>query len=319
MPGRTAAPGRGRSHERSGIPKTFIESGSPLSLLALALVTATPATLPLVLETVRPGDTIALRSGTYATVVIRRTFSTPITIDASGSFVRGVQISGGGVVWRSGTIIAPLGQEGIGSTGYGALVTGTNVTFSGVYFSKARKGIVLDRAARVTISDSTFRGIGEDGVIASRTAGLTIVRNTFDRTVGKPSTCVTKKRVIRGLAKRDCEAQGGVWDDGWHPDAVQMRNAVTDAVITDNVLDGNTQGLTQMDTAGDAPLQRVRIERNTVSVNAHHITLGDCAGCTIRGNTVRRWRRDSYKAIIRPGKARRCGNVVQDEASDGRC
>lgn len=290
-----------------------------MSLLALALVTATPGTIAQTLDSVRPGDTIVLRSGSYRNIVIRRTFATPITIDAAGATVRGLRITGGGVIWRSGTILSPQGADGIGANGYGALVNGSNVTFTGVTFSQARKGVVLDLARRVTITDSFFRALGEDGIIASRTAGMTVLRNTFDRTIGKPTTCTVGRGVLRGLSRRDCVGRRGIWIDGFHPDAMQMRNAVTDAVIADNVVNADTQGITQMDTIGDAPLARIRIERNRVAGTIHHITLGNCNGCTIRDNVVRRWRPDSYKAVIRSGRASRCGNEAQDEPRDRRC
>jgi hypothetical protein len=291
-----------------------------LSLLALALVSANPGTFASVIAAARPGDTIVLNSGNYRNLKITRSFASPITVDASGATVRGLAISGAGVTWRSGTIVAPKGTDGNGPNVYGALVTGSNVTFSGTTFGLARKALVLDRARNITIADSFFRGVGEDGIIVSRTVGLTVVRNSFDKVVGKPTSCATPRGLLRGLAKRDCTAKGGKWTDGFHADAVQMRNGVTDAVIADNVINADTQGLTQMDTTGDAPLARIRIERNSVAATIHHITLGkNCNDCLIRGNTVRRYKPTSYKAIIRPGKARRCENDTVDEPRDGSC
>ena len=290
-----------------------------MSLLALALVTAMPSTLAQTLDTARPGDTIVLQSGNYRNIVIKRIFATPITVDASGSTIRGLAISGGGVVWKSGTIIAPKGTNGVGPDVYGALVTGTNVTFSGVTFSSSRKALVLDRAKKITISDSFFRGVGEDGIIASRTEGLTVVRNTFDRTVGKPTSCTIPSGVVRGLSRRDCQKRRGRWIDGFHADAVQMRNGVTDALIADNVVNANTQGLTQMDTIGDAPLRRFRNERNSVTATIHQVTLGACIDCVIRANMIRRYRPANHRAIIRPGRAKRCENDTVDEPRDGRC
>lgn len=291
-----------------------------MSLLALALVTATPATIASVITSARPGDTVVLQAGTYRNVKITRSFTTPITIDAAGTTVRGLAISGSGVTWRSGTIVAPQGTTGVGPNVYGALVTGSRVTFSGTTFSTSRKALVLDRARDITVADSFFRGVGEDGIIASRTVGLTIVRNAFDKVIGKATSCVTATGIIRGLAKRDCTAKRGTWTDGFHADAVQMRNGVTDALIADNVVNADTQGVTQMDAIGDAPLARIRIERNSIAATIHHITLGkNCNDCLIRGNTVRRYRPKSFNAIIRPGRARRCENDTIDEPRDGSC
>lgn len=74
-----------------------------------------------------------------------------------------------------------------------------------------------------------------------------------------------------------------------------------------------------MDTIGDAPLWRIRIERNSVAATIHHVTLTNCIECVIRANVVRRYRPTSYKAVIRPGRARRCENDTIDEPRDGRC
>lgn len=291
-----------------------------MSLLALALVSANPGTFASVIAAARPGDTIVLNSGSYRNLRITRHFASPITIDAAGATVRGLAISGSGITWRSGTIVAPRGTDGNGPNVYGALVTGSNVTFSGTTFGLARKAMVVDRARNITVADSLFRGVGEDGIIASRTTNLTIVRNTFDRVVGRATSCDTPGGVVRGLSRRDCKARRGKWTDGFHADAVQMRNGVTDAVIADNTINADTQGVTQMDTVGDAPLVRIRVERNSVAATIHHITLGPaCNDCLIRGNTIRRYKPTSYKAIIRPGRARRCENDTVDEPRDGAC
>ncbi|KQT34756.1 hypothetical protein ASG29_00920 [Sphingomonas sp. Leaf412] len=288
-------------------------------MLTLALATATPVTLPAVLAQANDGDTIRLAAGTYRDVVIDRTFARGITIDAEKATVRGLRIAGGGILWQSGMVMAPDGRDGFAYLGYGALVTGTNVTFTGVTFTNAKKAVVLDRASGITIMDSVFIRLGEDGVIASRTSRLVVQGNRFTQTIGKPTTCLTRRGIVYGLARRDCIARFGLWVDGYHADAVQMRNAVVDATIANNVIDGNTQGVTQMDTVGDAPLRRITVEDNHVAANAHQITLGKCVDCVIRDNTVRRWRWNGYRAVIRRGRARRCGNQVQDEASDGRC
>ena len=290
-----------------------------MSLLILAIITATPRTLPAALASARSGDTIRLAEGSYRDVRIDRTFSPAVTIEATDTIVRGLRIAGGGVLWRGGTVSAPAGRNGFAAAGYAALVTGQNVTFSGTTFTNAKKAMVLDRAKGVTVMDSSFLRNGEDGIIASRTARLTVLRSRFALTMAKASSCTTVDGIVYRIARRDCLARAGVWADGYHPDAVQMRNGVTDVLLSGNVVEGMTQGLTQMGTTGDAPLARVRIEGNTVAADGHHITLANCSGCIIRNNVVRRWRRNTYKAVIRPGAARRCENQAQDEPDDGPC
>jgi hypothetical protein len=175
----------------------------------------------------------------------------------------------------------------------------------------AKKGVVIDGAREVKIIRSQFVRLGEDGVIASRVAGLHIVGSSFEQTIGKPTACLVKGKKSLDVAKRDCV---GTWTDGFHADAVQMRNGVTDALIEGNTVRGATQGLTQMDTKGDLPLQRVVIRQNVVTTTGYHsITLANCIGCRIEGNEVRRQAGATKRAVIIPGQALRCGNLAPDD------
>ena len=190
-----------------------------MSLLILAIITATPRTLPAALASARSGDTIRLAEGSYRDVRIDRTFSPAVTIEATDTIVRGLRIAGGGVLWRGGTVSAPAGRNGFAAAGYAALVTGQNVTFSGTTFTNAKKAMVLDRAKGVTVMDSSFLRNGEDGIIASRTARLTVLRSRFALTMAKASSCTTVDGIVYRIARRDCLAHAGVWADGYHPDA----------------------------------------------------------------------------------------------------
>jgi hypothetical protein len=308
-----------------------------LAAAALALVCASPtsaalqaatcATLPAAVATAPGGSTINLAKGSACeNLVLKRTVPGQVTINAGRSIARGVTFGGSGIYWRSGAIVAPKGVTGKAGEVYGVLIRGyvgkptSKIRIEGVAFGLSRKAIVIDTASDITITKNRFDGVGEDGVIASAVTRLTVTGNTFRNVVGKPTSCTTAGGVIPGLARRDCEAQGGAWTDGFHADAVQMRNGVTDALIADNDINADTQGITQMDTIGDAPLVRVRVERNSVTATIHHITLGaNCVDCLIRGNTIRRYKPTSYKAVIRPGAARRCANDTVDEPRDVAC
>lgn len=308
-----------------------------LAAAALALICAAPAygasqaatcaTLPAAVATAPAGSTINLAKGsTCENLVLKRTIAGAVTINAGRSTAKGVTFTGSGMTWRSGAIIAPKGVTGKAGEVYGALIRGyggkptSKIRIEGVAFGLSRKAIVIDTASDITITKNRFDGVGEDGVIASAVKRLTLTSNTFRNVVGKPTSCTTAGGVTPGLSAAACTAQGGAWTDGYHADAVQMRNGVTDALIADNVINADTQGITQMDTTGDAPLARVRVERNSIAATIHHITLGsNCVDCLIRGNTIRRFKPASYRAVIRPGAARRCGNDVQDEKPDGNC
>ncbi len=281
-------------------------------------ISATCATILGVLAAAKGGEAIALK-GDCPRITITRSYSRPVTIQADGASVRGLAITGGrNISWRGGTISAPQGPHAAGPDGYGVLIRdAAKVSITGAVITNAKKSVVLDGAREVTINDNRFQHYGEDGVIASNTKGLTILRNTFADQIGKPTECTAAGKITLGLSRRDCVALGGAWVDGYHNDAVQMRNGVADVLIAHNQVEGRTQGITQMDKKGDAPLENVRIEFNTVRTDGYHpITLGTCVSCSIRQNEVRRAKGSSKKSVIRaqPGTMV-CGNTVPDMPS----
>lgn len=279
---------------------------------------ATCASLAAVLASARGGETIALR-GNCPTITIARAFARPVTIDAGKAQVSGLVLSGANIRWSGGTLSAPGGLDGKGPAGYAVLIRGgRNIRVERAVVTYAKKGMVIDKARSVTIDRVKFTRLREDGIIASETAGLTVTNSSFSDSMPRPTRCTSPAGVVAtAVPRRDCT---GVWIDGNHPDAVQMRNGVTDVRIAGNIVRGPTQGITQMDTTGDAPLARVVIEDNDIATsNFHQITLTDCDECIIRRNVVRRERGWDRRAVIRPGKAVRCGNDAQDEARDQAC
>ena len=281
-------------------------------------IAATCASLAAILATAQGGETIAL-SGSCPTITIARTYARPVTIDAVRARVNGVVLSGANIRWRGGTLSAPGGLDGKGPLGYAVLIRGArNISVERAIVTGAKKGMVIDKARDITVEQVEFTGLREDGIIASETAGLTVTNSRFADFIPRPSSCTSAAGIItNAVPHRDCR---GVWTDGNHADAVQMRNGVTDVLIARNTVRGPTAGITQMDTTGDAPLARVVIEDNRIETSTYHqITLTECADCTIRGNTVRAERSWGKRAIIRPGKALRCGNDTTDEARDQAC
>lgn len=277
-------------------------------------ITATCATLAAILASAQGGEVISLTNQNCPTITISKAYTKQVTINAGGSSVAGLVITGKNVRWRSGMITALGGAFASSTPGYGVRIYNgaANIRFDGVTVTAAKKGVVLDLASGVVFADSRFVLLGEDGIIASRVNGLTVARTRFAQTIGKPSECNVAGVVTLGVPSRDCL---GVWKDGYHADAIQMRNGVVNARIYDNLVEGPTQGITQMDTTGDAPLERVIVERNIVRTsNYHPITLGaNCIGCRIMNNRVERAVGSQIKAVIRQGAAVRCGNYAQDE------
>lgn len=281
-------------------------------------IAATCASLAAILATAQGGEAIAL-SGTCPTITIARTYARPVTIDATRARVRGLVISGANVRWSGGTLSAPGGLDGKGPLGYAVLIRGArNIRLERAVVTGAKKGMVIDKARGIAVDRVEFTALREDGIIVSETAGLTVTNSRFSDSVPRPSRCTSAGGVVStAVPQRDCK---GVWVDGNHPDAVQMRNGVTDVLIAHNTVRGATAGITQMDTTGDAPLARVMVENNRIETSTYHqITLTECTDCAIRGNTVRAERGWGKRAIIRPGRALRCGNDTIDEARDQAC
>ncbi|WP_312163600.1 NosD domain-containing protein [Phenylobacterium sp.] len=282
-------------------------------------IAATCATIVTALASAQGGETITLR-GDCGAIAVTRTYPKLVTVNAEGASVRGLTITGGNLAWNGGTLSAPKGAHARAGDGYGVLIrNASDVTITGVVVTDAKKGMVVDGARGVTIADSRFVRYGEDGVIASDTRGLTIVRNRFADQIGKPTECDVGGKISYGLSRKDCIATKGAWQDGYHNDAVQMRNGVVDALIAHNQVEGETQGITQMDKTGDAPLEKIRIESNTLRTDGYHpITLGTCVSCSIRLNVVRRAPGSTKKAVIRAqGDTMVCGNTVPDMPSTG--
>lgn len=279
-------------------------------------VAATCSTILAMLAYASGGETIQL-FGNCGPIVVNKHYDRPVIIDASKAMVHGLQITGKNVDWRGGTLVAQGGMQGRGRKGYALFISGANVSISGATLTKARMGAVVTKANTVRFSNNRFWRLRTDGINASTTTGLTISNNRFEGSLPNPSLCYLRNgQVQRSVRFKDCK---GAWADGDHPDAVQLRDGVANAVLEHNIVTGNTQGLTQMDTRGDAPLSNVRIRANLVQTsNYHQITLYDCRGCRIDSNTVLRARGSPIKAVIRKGSALRCGNRVQDEPKEDR-
>lgn len=279
---------------------------------------ATCATILAILAQAAPGSTVQL-TGACGPLELRGSYSRPVTVDASRASVRGLRISGRNIVWKGGTLSAADGLRGKGGNGYAVHISGAGVTVKGAVITDARLGMLIHKAAQVRIESNRFTGLRADGMQIVASTGIVVAGNRFENSRPDPTVCITRAgRTVANTPKRDCD---GVWDDGDHPDAVQMRDGVADVVIEKNIVSGNTQGITQMDTTGDAPLSNVVIRANEIATdNYHHITLGACRGCRIENNIVKRAKGSQRKALIRPGQATRCGNQAQDEKlRDAKC
>ncbi len=278
------------------------------------MILATCLTIVAALLAAQGGEEIRLSGDCATPLTVSKVYTAPVVIDARGAKLHGLTITGTNVTWRGGTMVSRDGAV-TGPNGYALRIyKARGVRVEGATFGLSRKAIVVDLSSDITVTGGLFDGVGEDGIIASATSGLTITGNVFRGTLGKPTECAVNGGIIYGLSSRDCLAMGGVWKDGFHNDAIQLRNDDRDVLIAGNAVTGETQGIAQMDATTDLPLQRVRIMHNQVAVTyGHAITLGGCLDCAIIDNDVKRGPGSTTKTIIRfQAGTLACGNRVQD-------
>lgn len=251
-------------------------------------------------------------------LIVRTVFAKQVTIVATGRTVAGIDFDGGGnVSWRGGTIEAPGGSgwnaPRSGPSFYGVrMVNGArNVKFEDVTFTNARKAIAFGGASGLSVQKSRCLGQVEDCLIAGAGSDVDFSYNVAGPFETKPTECALPEGIEKGLSGKKCLALGGTFRDGWHGDVVQLRHGITNVRATFNVIDTKAQGLTQMDTKGDAPISNVRFTNNKIRAARHGLTLDRCDNCLIAGNTLEtsmghlKWR-----AVILPGQAKACGNIV---------
>lgn len=283
-------------------------------------IAVTCASIASILASAPGGSTLVLR-GDCPAITIARSYSPALVIEAQGAVVRGLRVSGGGVLWRGGTIRAPGGIEAAGDAGYGAKVTGRNVTLDTVTFVDFNRAIVTSKAVDFTVRRSQFE-LGQDGIIAAGGSGLNVLGNVFRVTSRRPSICRTATGTVEGLPARVCRSRGGEWLDGWHQDAVQIRDGIDGIRIIGNTIVGVSQGIGEMNSKRDAPLSNVLIKDNDIAVSGFHsITIGaGSSNVRIVNNKVRQT--GGRRTVIRvPDTAVACENNVQrpGDPGAGRC
>ncbi len=281
------------------------------------MIAATCLTIASVIAAAQPGDSIKLQPGTCAfslavnpkgvtyqkpALLITTSFDRPITVDLTGAIIQGLSIQhgGGGLRFVNGTIIAPGGLDGVSISGYGATLNGAHdVSFTNTTFTLAKKAAVVTKSRHIAFDRVLFTGVREDGIITTLTDGLSVTHSQFVKFVARVQRCdLPGGGMVAEQGRRACDAMGGRWTDGNHSDAIQPFNGVTNMVLSDNIVDGVSQGFGQL--AGRnrrdgvartpenwAPLEHVTIERNKLRVTGNHsITMADCLDCKILNNDV---------------------------------
>lgn len=274
---------------------------------------ATCTTILAALSAATGGDTIVL-SGECGAFTISQTYSSTVFIDATDAVVSGLKITGGNIEWRGGTLKASGGLNGATYSGYALYMTATNVKVADVLFTDARIGALVKNSAQITFSHDHFDGVRTDGIQISQTDGLVVEDSTFEHSQPVLSTCTMPDGTV--YYQKPLSQCTGTYVDGDHPDALQMRDNVRNALVIRNTVRGATQGLGQMDSTNDAPLANIRLAYNDVVIErTNPMTLGNCAGCSADHNFVWRTPDNPYPARIRIGTLPRCGNQVPDDAT----
>lgn len=236
----------------------------------------------------QPGATVRLPPGIHEKIVIHdQQFDPPVTIDATGAVVRGLDIhNAGGIIWRGGTIEAPKGRgdadtsasgRGRGPAYHAAMVKSSrDISFENVTFTNAKIGMASARSNGLIIRDSRFTGMRSDGINSVGSSNVLIERNIFTDTRPIPSTG----------SKAD-----GSWVDGDHCDAIQIWAppdvpVATDIIIRDNIIEGPTQGINTFGPHGDG-YQRIIVENNQINTSyAAGISVMNCTDCRVRYNKL---------------------------------
>lgn len=210
-----------------------------------------------------------------------------IVVLAYGATIKGLAITGSNISIVGGNIEALDGAEGFAERGYAVnLRNASNIRLSGCTIRNADRGVVIDNCDGITVDNCDF-AVRQDGIIANQGRNYQFTANRFTNFYPKPTTCCIGLEVQSGLSRRECEFLGGIWTDGDHSDAIQIRNGIKGLVIAGNQIDGIQQGIGQMDGNTDLPLEDVIILANTVRVTGFHsITVPRCRNLQVIGNTT---------------------------------
>lgn len=254
------------------------------------MIRSTPDTIGSVLANSEGGFTVEL-SGEFPRINLSLHYLNPVTIIAHRALVKGVSVGGSNINWCGGQVEAPSGSEGIAAGGYAIAYgsTARDVRFMSVKIRNANRGVAGGGGLRLAWIGCDFQ-VRQDGLIIAGGEGFQIIGNRFHDFYPKPTTCNLADGSQRlGLSRRDCTALGGVWRDGDHSDAIQLRNGCKNFLIAYNKIESISQGIGQMDAVTDAPLDGIQIIGNDVEVTGFHsITIGQTStNISVVGNRTK--------------------------------
>lgn len=264
-------------------------------------IAVTASTLQAAITAAKPGDTLKL-SGSFDRVTIKgRSFSPPLSIDASLATIAGVTLQGvDGVAWNGGAIAGNGAGDLTSSTGYGMLVRGSrNVSIARARVSGWARGIVLDTTTDFVIDRNWVTGLRTDGIDVALAQRGRVTGNTCTDFAPAPAD---------------------------HPDCFQIWSragvggTTADIVVTGNASTGAMQCFNgfnhpERTPSGDPGFDRITMTGNLCrSTMPAGVGVSDCRDCTVTGNDVASLPGAQYKTQLNftrsTGSA--CGNLVAD-------
>lgn len=254
--------------------------------------------LPAYIRTAPENATVQI-TGTCTNMELRGR-TAPITVLAGNSHAGQATIRGLRLLhmqnfhWVGGTIEGIAGIEPTTNWQHQRGVSvdfSENIRFTRVAFRSAMRGATFTRSRNVAVLDSVFTTMRSDGVNLADVSGALVARNRFSDFRPIPTTCTYPDgSIARGLSRTACQAGGGSWVDGDHPDAVQMWGKIEDVEVSGNHVfapnPGWTQGLNNFGTP-TSTTHRVKVIGNRVLTDhGNGIVFLNCFDCLIRDNFV---------------------------------
>ncbi len=300
-------------------------------LSSTAFPTIPCADLPAYFATA-PAKAVVQITGTCTNMELRGR-TAPITIFAGtarapSATIRGLRIlHTQNLQWIGGVIEGIAGLEPTSNWQHQRGVSvdfSENLTFSGVSFRSAMRAATFTRSKNIRVTNSTFTRLRSDGINLADVSGALVSGNSFTDFNPIPTTCTYPDgSVARGLSRSACQAGGGAWVDGDHPDAVQMWGKIEDVEVSRNQVyapnPGWTQGINNFGTP-TSTTHRVRILANRVITDhGNGIVFTNCFDCVIRDNFVDKatsTRLHVVRLRYSGGSVLACNNVNPDVAQN---
>lgn len=256
------------------------------------ITVSTTAELQGALKSPAGGHTICLKPGAMFDEIriVKRQFENDVIIIARGALVNGLTIDQSSrIQWSGGTLQAPKGFAP-GPSGYAARVTrSADIRLIHTAHTHAVRGLVVGDSVNCRFVGGNYFSLQAEGINLANCRRVQVLNNSIRDFDPIPTSCTIGTDVIHGLSRRDCEAQGGSWQDGQHPDGIQMWGANEYITIEDNDVRGRMQGIGHHgNDAIDRP-KNIVIRYNRITIDhAMAIRLHDATDSIVRDNVLSR-------------------------------